>query len=115
MNISEILRGLLDLVDNNQSDDSEIAQVGDDSTDGSGDPEEMALMIPPLQQKIELLKKAVDVPNVYSDGECGCEGCQTGTECCADGEEDELSRIKKIAGVPTAAIMTLSDDDISDD
>jgi hypothetical protein len=52
-------------------------------------------MVAPLQQKLELLKRAVGVENMYdvNDG------------------EDELDRILKIAGVPTASVFDAGDDE----
>jgi hypothetical protein len=66
-------------------------------------------MVPPLQQKMELLKRAVDVDNVF-DG--------TSVDKTANGQEDyksEIDTIKKNAGVPTAAIMALTDEEPLDD
>lgn len=105
MNISHILRGLLDIIEKNQADDSEIelTPVRVDNTDNT----DTNTMVPPLQQNLELLKRAVDVPNYYGDaegGDCGCDGVDG-----QDGESsDELDRIKHIAGVPTAAIATMT-------
>lgn len=74
----------------------------DDETDETG------VFIPPLQQKIELLKKAVGVDNVYSDEEC------------ADGYEDDyeeedgtaqLADIKRMAGISPVVIDELADDE----
>lgn len=52
-------------------------------------------MVAPLQQKLELLKKAVDVSSYYDEGEPGFdpgpeEGCKS---------EEELEEIKRLAGV----------------
>jgi len=73
--------------------------------------------LPPLQQKQELLKKAVGVENVYDDG--------TATEQYEEekAEEDDMmperedivDRIKKLSGVPVAAIQELSNDEVFDD
>jgi len=51
-------------------------------------------MVAPLQQKLELLKRAVGVENIYDIH-----------------EEDELDHILKIAGVPTATIFDAGDDE----
>jgi hypothetical protein len=73
--------------------------------------------LPPLQQKQELLKKAVGVENVYDDG--GPE--HQHAEETADEDEmtverdDIVDRIKKLSGVPQAAIQELSNDDVFDD
>lgn len=119
MNISHILRGLLDVIEKNQAEDTEIDQVNKeltpvhvDNTDNTDD----ATMVPPLQQNLELLKRAVDVPN-YFGNESGEEedGCDCGDSGSMSFEfddipaDDELDRIKRIAGVPTAAIVTMTD------
>jgi len=48
-------------------------------------------MIPPLQQKLEILKKAAGEPNAFDDG-VGHSGERADSE-------DELNRIKRIAGL----------------
>jgi hypothetical protein len=70
----------------------------------------------PLQQKLELLKKAAGVDSAYDDGnilqghshgeEGGCEEC--------DGEEDPLSAMKHLAGLPVVVQMSSADNDIED-
>jgi len=75
------------------------------------------LFLPPLQQKQELLKKAVGVENVYDDG--GPE--HQHAEETADEDDmtqergDIVDRIKQLSGVPRAAIQELSNDDVFDD
>jgi hypothetical protein len=67
---------------------------------------DLDVMVPPLQQKIELLKKATGVPSAYDhftdaesdDSGCGCE------------ETDELDDIRKMAGVPTVVVQTAAED-----
>lgn len=65
--------------------------------------------LPPLQQKQELLKKAVGVENIYDDG--------TATQ--QDEEEqvkkDVVDRIKQLSGIPAAALQELSNDEPLDD
>jgi hypothetical protein len=73
--------------------------------------------LPPLQQKQELLKKAVGVENVYDDG--GPEH-QHAEETAEQDEmtterDDIVDRIKKLSGVPRAAVQELSNDDVFDD
>ena len=98
MNIAEILRKLADVVDQNSGSErptnsvphAELEPVEADNTDHT----ETTVIIPPLQAKLELLKKSVGVDNAYdSDEECGC-------------EEDEVARMKRAAG-----IQELSDDE----
>ena len=73
--------------------------------------------LPPLQQKQELLKKAVGVENVYDDG--GPEHQHAEETAHEDGmtqeRDDIVDRIKKLSGVPRAAIQELSNDDVFDD
>jgi hypothetical protein len=67
------------------------------------------IMIPPLQLKMELLKRAVDVDNVYDPGETRADQAHDNQE------QDMIILLKKNAGIPTAAVMELSNDDIFDD
>ena len=58
------------------------------------------IMVPPLQQKIELLKKVANVDSIYGDDE-------------EDQAEDELAIIKRNAGInPIVSMMTSDDTDI---
>ena len=96
MRASEILRKFADMLDQQEGGaeqhemqpHAELTQVEVDHTDGT----DSTTMVPPLQQKLELLKKAVDVPNAF-DG------------------ADELSDIKKLSGVNPAVIHIAADDD----
>jgi hypothetical protein len=102
MKISELLRQLLDVItaaeqeQNNHNivpNAAELTAVNadnEDHTDGT-------TMIPPLQQKLELLKKSNDVDSYYDD------------EC--DSSHDELNDIKKNAGI---AFIAGEDNDIGD-
>ena len=51
------------------------------------------LMVPPLQQKLELLKKATGVDNVYDSG-----------------ESDELDDIKKLTGIKAVIAQEAGED-----
>lgn len=75
------------------------------------------VFLPPLQQKQELLKKAVGVENVYDDGgPAEQEQADQEQEENLDSERaDIVDRIKRLSGIPTAAIQELSNDDIVDD
>jgi len=73
--------------------------------------------LPPLQQKQELLKKAVGVENVYDDGGPEYQHAEETAEqddMTAE-REDIVDRIKKLSGVPKAAIQELSNDEVFDD
>jgi hypothetical protein len=72
------------------------------------------LFLPPLQQKQELLKKAVGVDNVYDDGP-PANPSDENAEAPTPEEEDMLDRIKRMAGVPVAAVQELSNDEVFDD
>lgn len=105
MKASEILRKLADMIDQHSDEGSverptnsvqhaELAPVEVDNTDHTTS----SVMVPPLQAKLELLKKATGVESHYDD-ECGC------------GEEpDELDIIKQNAGLPTVVMTTAGED-----
>ena len=83
-------------------------------TAAGNDREPENLFLPPLQQKQELLKKAVGVENVYDDGQSADSG-DANAQAPDPEEEDILDRIKRMAGVPVAAIQELSNDEVFDD
>jgi hypothetical protein len=104
MKAAEILRKLADLIDSNSQEGSaeapanvvahaELAPVEVDNTEGGT----ASTMIPPLQAKLELLKKSVGVDNVYDNQPCEC-------EC------DELDTIKKHAGIPVIVQQEAGED-----
>lgn len=109
MKAAEILRKLADMIDSNSDQGgeesrptnsvphAELAQVEVDHTDNT----ETTTFIAPLQAKLELLKKATGVGNVYDEQDTPCDSA----------EDAELALIKQRAGVPTAAIIELSDDE----
>ena len=73
--------------------------------------------LPPLQQKQELLKKAVGVENVYDDGGPEHQHAEETAEQdnMTQERDDIVDRIKQLSGVPQAAIQELSNDDVFDD
>lgn len=101
MKAAEILRKLADLIDNQNDPVTGLEPVDVDHTDNT----EAPTMVPPLQAKLELLKKSVGVDNIYDkqDCDCGCDPCECGP--------DELELIKSRAGVPAAAVHEMSDDE----
>jgi hypothetical protein len=99
------------VVDGEQSSPNGVTPSGNDKG-----PEDVFL--PPLQQKQELLKKAVGVENVYDDG--GPEYQHEAEKQEADPEtesaqHDIVDRVRQLSGVPKAAIQELSNDDVVDD
>ena len=96
--MADILRDLADKLDSHG--ELEPAEPKDFDQPDQDDDEDQAVMVPPLQQKLELLKKAVDVPSVFDqDG---------------DGVPDELDAIRKNAGVNPAVVHIASDNDPMD-
>jgi hypothetical protein len=66
------------------------------------------VMVPPLQLKMELLKRAVDVNNIYDAGEPRADQAH-------ENQQDELAALRRNAGIPMAAVMELSNDELLDD
>jgi hypothetical protein len=103
MKMADILRNLADLLDQTQ-DGNDGADLSNNRTQNRLDavqvdePEldDNPVMVPPLQAKLEILKKSEGMPNVY-DGE--------GT--------DELAAIKKNAGLTVAQHEASEDNDIT--
>jgi hypothetical protein len=87
-------------------------------TPAGNDKQPEDLFVPPLQQKQELLKKAVGVENVYDDGGPAEQHEAEQQETDSDTEaalQDIVGRIRQLSGVPKAAIQELSNDDVVDD
>jgi len=102
MKMADILRNLADLLDQTQDGD-DGADLSNNRTQNRLDtvqvdePEldDNPVMVPPLQAKLEILKKSEGMPNVY-DGE--------GT--------DELAMIKKNAGLTASQHEASEDNDV---
>ena len=109
MKLSDIMRDIADLIDQKMSQggtDDIGRSIGSDGGDAMSsktmqrmdpvpEPEQDTgdddKMVPPLQQKHELLKKVAGVDNEYD------------REAAADcGEPDEIARMKKMAGIVIA-------------
>lgn len=99
MKTAEILRKLADMIDSHDGEvdkptnsvpHAELQPVEVDNTDNT----ETTTMVPPLQQKIELLKKATGVDNYYDDQ-----------------ESDELELVKQRAGIKPVVLHIASDDE----
>jgi hypothetical protein len=100
MKAAEILRKLADMIDTHSDQESapqvELEPVAVDNTDNT----ETTIMVPPLQAKLELLKKATGVESHYDEA-----------TPCDSAEDAELALIKQRAGVPVVAVAELADDE----
>jgi hypothetical protein len=91
MKLSDIMRDIANLLDQQVDDqqggatNSHLKPVQAPEPELSDEP----LMVPPLQQKHELLKKVAGVDNTYGNGEEPKQG-------------DELGRMRKMAGIVVA-------------
>lgn len=158
MKISDVLRKVADAIQSNQESTAfkgrlepvELAQsataaepTGPEKTPAGTVANPTELFLPPLQQKQELLKKAVGVQNVYDDGTpeyqefqreaqdgdwtgpeheydyVGAPGSETNaqeiqvTVQAADTKdiaEDDVARVRKLAGVNPVVLSSLTDD-----
>jgi hypothetical protein len=115
MKASEILRKLADVIDSVESEPLSKSQQAiqavapqevptQDQTPNliavqvpNKDEADAGVFVPPLQAKLEILKKSEGIPNVYD----------------SVGQEDELSAIKKHAGLTTAQKEASEDNDIT--
>ena len=114
MRASEILRSLADLIDSAEQPQNKAQQAiqavrpqavpAQDQTPTlvavevpSADETEAGVFVPPLQAKLEILKKSEGIPNVYDKV----------------GEQDELESIKKHAGITPAQHIASEDNDIT--
>jgi hypothetical protein len=114
MKVADVLRKLADIVDQQDNparpdeqiqNPAELEQVpagpygaeidAPDNQDCGADDE---VMVPPLQLKLELLKRAVDVDNIYDD--------QRADEV-HDNEEDPLAAIRRNAGIDSGAMTAI--------
>jgi hypothetical protein len=122
MNVAEILRALADkisAVEQPEPQQAQQAQLQPVQAQHDENPEiNTQPMVAPLQQKLELLKKAAGIDSAYDEGEmlqgadhmcavcgedpCGCEG----------DEEDPLNAMKRIAGLPVVVQLSGADNDI---
>lgn len=109
MKMSEILRQLSDMVaaaEQGQGDQhtaqtpgtaNQSAELSPVQVDNNDETEPGGVFVPPLQAKLELLKKAVDVDNVYSQPD--------------GGDEDEVARMKKLSGINTVVTDEAASDE----
>lgn len=106
MKTAEILRKLADMLDNEAETPADAPTLSHGTKlkpveVSNAEQGETSVPIPPLQAKIELLKKSEGLPNAYDDN---CDKEQ-------DTNEDELVLIKKNAGINTMAKHEMADDD----
>jgi hypothetical protein len=104
MRASDIIQGLSDLIAVIQKDE-QVRQYQEPNTsaeltvvaNAAPQPSEAdkTLMVPPLQQKIELLKKSVEVDNEFSNGFDQIDQEQGKSK----EQPDDLDRMKKMAGI----------------
>jgi hypothetical protein len=102
MKLADIMRDIADLIDR------KIGGEGGEEVETQNrlepvqvekpQDEEQPVMVPPLQAKLEILKKSEGLPNVYDD--------------CGEGD-DELAAIKKNAGLTAAQQEASEDNDIT--
>jgi hypothetical protein len=102
MKISDILHQIADAID------QQPQGVTAPATQPGLTPDHDGTFLPPLQAKLELLKKAVGVDSVFDPGEPRADQAH-------DNQPDELDIIRRHAGVPVAAIQELSNDELLDD
>jgi hypothetical protein len=93
MKMSDILRKLADVVDTQSMPTNSTVRRTKPVAVEKPEDVEGAVMVPPLQAKLEILKKSEGIPNVYDED-----------------ESDELTVIKKNAGITTAQ-QEASDDE----
>jgi hypothetical protein len=105
MKMSDILRDLADLIDQKQQGDrgADMSQNSTQQRMEPAEPKEPELddnpvMVPPLQAKLEILKKSEGMPSVYDNN--------------GDAVNSELEVIKKNAGLSAAQHEASEDNDV---
>lgn len=104
MNIADVLRKVADAVEEEMSNSP-------NGTTEFGNAQAPDVFLPPLQQKQELLKKAVGVDNVYDDGTATQQAESEETDELEQDRADVVDHIKRLSGIPTAAVFGLTDDE----
>ena len=94
MRLADIMRDIADLIDQKQGQGADLSQNSTQQrmTPAEVDEPELVdepLMVPPLQQKHELLKKVAGVDNTYGNDDQPQQG-------------DDLNRMRKMAGIVVA-------------
>jgi len=120
INEVDLMRKLADFIASKQSDDgSQSAESDIESDDTMYDEHGTPLvaqpdnkMVPPLQLKLELLKRAVDVENIYSENNADDpEASNYKTTPMSEQEQDALESMKRAAGVNALIRNEMSDDE----
>lgn len=126
INEVDLMRKLADFIASKQAG----AEPGDEpagAESGSNDPDETMYdedgtplvkqpddkMVPPLQLKLELLKRAVDVENIYSENNDNQDPLASNYKTTPMSEEERaaLESMKKAAGVNALIRNEMSDDE----
>ena len=116
MKVNDILQQLADFVNNRHADQEHTHDVQRNAQGQELAREPDDLFVPPLQQKIELLKKAVGVENIYDEDQEAKAAEEAEAKMPTAEEEDALARMKRAAGIPSAAVVQeLSNDEVFDD
>ena len=89
MKISDIIRKFADHLDQQEGEHEQEIDPAHDVPQATENP---VTMVPPLQQKLELLKKSVGVDSVFDNGS-------------DSNNHDELDDIKKLTGIPSVMIQ----------
>lgn len=111
MKASEILRKLADVIDSQETasvaagdhNRNTLEPVKVDNTDHT----EGHVFVAPLQQKIELLKKAAGVESIYDEP---CDSCGQ-TPCGCESADSEMDIMKRNAGIGPVILQIASDDE----
>lgn len=117
MKASEILRKLADMIDSHSTESdqerpvnsvphAELEPVAVDNSEGG----EKSVMVPPLQQKLEILKKSAGIDSHYDHYDD--EGNPADCECDYENPDSELELIKQRAGVSPSVIVASEDNDV---
>jgi hypothetical protein len=112
MKVADLLRKLADVIAAAEGDESEASPMQTNKPElmqvdvPNDDESESGVFVPPLQAKLELLKKSVNVDNIYDQG--GEDSDLTGH---GDDNEDELDRVKKLSGINITAQHEAADDE----
>lgn len=104
MKMSDVLRDLADLLDQKSAEvaapvDQPIVTVQDAGVPTDDKESEVGRFIPPLQAKLEILKKSEGVPNVYDEQ--------------GQGQDNEIELMKKRAGITAVQHEASEDNDIT--